>query len=555
MVQEYFVHGLNAVSCLMVACLSIAFSGALTAQESMQGDNGSIGAESIVSPKVASQEKDVDEAWLDRLRSTDPKIRIPAIQALKERVPDSIPVLVKALRDEDPIVRRIGAETIERIYSPLPKTTYENPEGAWNNRRRWEWEWEDWNCSGKLYMVIPALSDALEDDSEEVRFYSVYTLFKLGVLAEDALDGLKVACDDSSPVVRYWANAAVERVSARRWATLRLLADTLQGEERGEKQAKERITQEEWDTLIERVQSGAGWEFDGTRYQTENPYGTGPRYAWPEEPDERWDAALEILYYCFDDLIAAAEGEDQEAAADAAEVLDLLEWALDNRLWVLLRFIDEQWDPCYEPAEDELIRLGMVAFPALEYDYLRTYRFPIGPDVYTELISIVKKQRVAAMTIIARGFDHWRGHEIYNAAETIQSMGPDGLPAIPLILSQWRHDVTDKAPYYDLFWDGYGNNWSRVDCSLILANMGEGALPWLERALEDIQYIVRLRACRNIGGMGEVGLPLLSALEARLDDEVLLVRREAAKAIFSITEEDDARRDRAKKVFQEMRRK
>ncbi|MFH2000017.1 MAG: HEAT repeat domain-containing protein, partial [Planctomycetota bacterium] len=509
-------------------------------------DTAESGFEKVEENQTEPSEAKEAEVWLARLRSNDIKIRLPAIYALKTRVSITIPVLLRALRDQDKTVRRIAAETLVRIYNPYPKCNYDKPEGAWHNPS--ELHWADWTVPGKIHAVIPALSYSLSDEFEEVRAYSAIALFKLAPFAEVAHDELEAACNDSSPVVRFWAEAAVDRINQKRWDSLRLLAQNLQGNYIH----KESLTQAELDDLVECVRTGPGWEFDDPRFQVVNPYGTGPRYVWPEEEDQRWNATLKVINCEFPNLISAVEGEDPKAAAKASEILDLLQWALDKRLWVLMRFVDEDFDPCCAPAMKELMEMGVVAFPALEYDYLRYHRFPIGAHTYIELVSILKQQGATALPILVKGLEHWMKHEVYNVAEVIHEMGPEALPAIPFFLTLWRYSSNKDGLGNDSFWDGISTGWKKGDSAIILASMGPGALPWLESALKDDLYNVRVRACRNIAAVGEDAACLLPSLAALLEDRYYKVRHEAARAILDLAPENDPRVSRAENVLKSL---
>lgn len=383
--------------------------------------------------------------WIANLRSGDPDRRFFAYRSLRWIESDYIPILLEALRDPDPTVRRIAAEIIEKTYTvfPLPNFDNRSSESRWRNRKDLYWFQE--NHPDHVSSVVSALIDALKDDFEEVRAYAVITLFKLSPFAHEACEGLESLSDDSSPIVRYWAKKALDEIRVKRWRSLRLLARKL----REEGYKKETLTRIERDALVMTIKSAPCWDWpfsdpiDG--YMGGNLIKKTDVCIWPEKSDQRWEAADELIQSNFDELVEEAESTDYEAATEAIEVLDLLEKVLDRRLWILARFVDEDFYPCCGPAAEEMIRLGEVAFPVLAYEYLRPFRCPIGLSSYDEVRKILQKSGAAALPIFVKGLEHWRWHEVCPASAAIQDMGPDGLPVLRELLKDSADSVRKAA--------------------------------------------------------------------------------------------------------------
>lgn len=447
---------------------------------------------------------------IDDLVSGIANIRLKKYKDVISRPDAYIHRLLEALKDENATTRRIAAEMIERIFTPCPNAHGADRTGIFGEWRRYDrviwrdkvnWKRHD-TLPSHLPLVIPAMVRALGDSSEEVRAYSAIALYKLAPFAEDALEDLKNACEDPSPVVSYWAKCAVEEIRGERWKALRLIAQKIGCKDH----EREALSIDERDVLIERVKTARCWDWEDLqqkRLERENKYGrrsvmVPKNLLWPDFEDERWNAALELLRHEYPKLIEAAEGLNPDAAAEARDILDLLEDALDRRLWVLTRFADEDWEPCYYPAIKEMKKMGEVALHVVAYDFLRCPRMSLSDWTYPYLIELLAHMGKPALPIMARGLEHWY-QEVNPVALAIQDLGPDALPAIPFILSAWRYEATHQHPRgHDPSWDGSAPNVKEPDCSLIIAYMGSEALPWLERALNDNLNLVHARAERNI---------------------------------------------------------
>lgn len=465
------------------------------------------------------------------LEDDDPALRRAAAFTLGRMIPFALPSLFNAFNDEDKDVRRIAVEAVEKAFTPYPDSHGSVSPGefaAWHEPEEVVWFPE--SLSGLVSRGISVLRGALGDESEEVRVFAAMALFKLAPLAGDAGEELERASEDSSPVVRYWADRALERFYPIRRQSLRLLAQQIRGDDEPAP-----LTKEELQSLVERVRRSHGWEFDRHAY----------RYSWPDEEDLRWNAAVELVRRGLPRLLEAEYDADPEAAKEAREILDLLEWALDKRLYVLMRFVDKDLDECCDPAKEALAALGEAALPALAYDYLRYPRFPLGFVTHLDLVWVLEQNGIDALPILVNGLEHWWSWGSYHAAIAIKNLGPAALPAVPAILSAWR---------YDFFTEPYAFIWDEEEFTLIMACLGAKALPWLERALEDDLAVVRARACLNIGALGADAKPLLPALAELMNDSEKMVRLEAARAFLEAAPEDDQRVLRARAVLRESER-
>lgn len=468
------------------------------------------------------------------LDDDDPALRRAAAFTLGRLIPFSLPALFNAFENEDKDVRRTAVEAVEKAFTPSPESHESVGPGefaAWHEPEKVVWDHE--SLSGLASRGISALRRALEDESEEVRVFAAIALFKLARFASDAVEELERAREDSSPVVRYWADIALKRHCPIRWQSLRLLAQQIRG---GDEPIP--LTKEELESLVERVRMEHGWEFD--------PHAND--YPWPGEEDLRWNAAVELVRRELPRLLEAECGADPEAAEGAREILNLLEWALDKRLFVLMRFVDKDLYECCDPAKETLAALGKAALPALAYDYLRYPRFPLGFVTHLDLVWVLEQNGIDGLPILVNGLEHWWPDGRYHAASAIRKLGPAAFPAAPAIISAWRYDfITLPGPGRALIWD-------EDDFTLMVAGLGAKALPWLERALEDDLAVVRARACRNIGALGADARHLLPALAELMNYSEKMVRLEAARAFLEAAPENDQRVLHARAVLRELER-
>jgi HEAT repeat protein len=68
-------------------------------------------------------------------------------------------------------------------------------------------------ASGEAGRVVPALTEALKDDSPYVRHEAATTLPKFGDAARPAVPALKLALKDKDQNVRHAAEAALKKIS------------------------------------------------------------------------------------------------------------------------------------------------------------------------------------------------------------------------------------------------------------------------------------------------------------------------------------------------------
>jgi HEAT repeat protein len=471
------------------------------------------------------------------LDDEDPFLRRAAAFTLGRLTPSSMHTLIEALSHRDGDVRRIAAEALERSFYPFitgmtsgDRAGFSYWHGSWTRRHEIRWMVCEYILIKK---GIPALAAALRDESEEVRTYAAMALYKLGPIAGPVvLKALEEVLEDSSPVFSYWARRAHERVSSGPWNSLRLLGKAL-----GVTESRVKLTEEELNSRVDRLRNAPEWKLT---------YDEHGECSWPGVPDQRWDAALSLLLRTLPILLKDEAGPDTAAAEKAREILKMLDRELSVRIKNLIRIMDDEMGR--GPATSALARLGSAALSALEHDFLRCPRFPIGPPTYEELLWVLDQNGTEALPILVMGLEHWWPDGRYLSTSRIQRFGKEALPAVPALISAWRYDFFDRrAPGSDLFWDGakYGTT---------VAALGTDALPWLERALEDDLAVVRARACRNVGAFGAEARPLLPFLLDRLEDPEKNVKREVARAILEVAPAGDQAFNRAKNVLDKLER-
>ncbi len=164
-----------------------------------------------------------------------------------------------------------------------------------------------------------------------------------------------------------------------------------------------------------------------------------------------------------------------------------------------------------------------------------------------ELFDVLAKSEADALPACVQGLQHWRPGARLLATEHLTKLGAEAAPAAPFMISSWRYDVADRrAPGSDTFWE-------LESCAEALAGIGSESLPWLEWALDDDLAVVRARACRNLGPMGETAERAVPRLLELLEDDEDWVRDEAARAVLRLTPSDSEAASDARGVLDRLR--
>ena len=118
---------MRALAWTLVAVMVVCFLGALAAvwyarrtppwrragrREPAREGNG--GLRAILDDEPAPEEEGEEDEILARFAHPDPFVRVDAIDALKDR-PDGEPMIVEALRDEYPVVRRQAVRALQEL--------------------------------------------------------------------------------------------------------------------------------------------------------------------------------------------------------------------------------------------------------------------------------------------------------------------------------------------------------------------------------------------------------------------------------------------------------
>ncbi len=440
--------------------------------------------------------------------------RRAAAFALGRMMPASEPHLADALEDEGVVVRRIAVEALcGSLWPYVTDPTSDEIAGF----AAWHRDAPGSGVDALASTTIVALAARLDDRDEAVRAHAARALWALGGRAAPALPRLRAVERDPSDVVGFWAQRAVERLTARPWDRLRALRDALPQSDA----LIDDVGSVELAQLVSRMREAERW-----RPTERGDWG----WRWPGEPDERWDAARAIVRRALPALLAA------QGDAGVGTILSELERELDARVATLLRLVDDEFGP--GPAQEAMKELGAVVLPALAHDLLRVPRFPIGVGTYDELLVLLEHHGADALPYLVEALGHWSVYARERALHTLLKLGKDAAPAAPFLVSAWRRDALDeRVPGSDTFWDRDPN----AEC---LAALGPPALPWLERALDDDLAIVRSRACRNLGAFGAAARRTVPKLLELLRADEPSVRRAAARAILRIAPSDsDAARE------------
>jgi HEAT repeat protein len=458
----------------------------------------------------------------------DAEVRRAAAWSLAGLAPSSLPALFRALASEDPQVRVLAAEGIEKSFYP-----------CFTDRTRMDWAgFSTWHGlppemglreeSNAIVRRdgVPFLARALEDPEEDVRIFAAVALCKLGPDAAAGRQALEAASRDAAPAVRFWAAHALERCDPDPWRQLKLLQRVLTAGQ----QAAPQPGEEEVARLARELDLAAEW----------SP-GEGER-VWSDAPDARFEAVRTLAARALDGLLAQAAASDAARASSARGVLAAMQRELDARIEKLVLILDEEMGDG-GPAARALVALGPVAMPALEFELLRFPRFPMGTPTYAELAWVLVQIGEPAVPALALGLEHWREEGRVYSAQSLLQLGPRAEPALPCIVSAWRSVGDDvRVPGTGWTWDAGA---ARVydECSGpastdALSRLGVRALPRLLRALDDPHASVRARAAAGLGGFGREAALALDALSRRLGDGQRWVALCAADAVLRIAPED-----------------
>ena len=354
---------------------------------------------------------------------------------------------------------------------------------------------------------VDALAGALAHGDVHVRRAAAHTLGSPYLPGLDAArPALVQAAADPDELVRAYAVFALRRADPAaadeaRAAAARLAADP------GESERVRRLA----GFTAAALDRGPGWRVRAVR----GALGAAPLEAGRRDAllarledaraETRHAAARELARAGLDALQAGAAGELERAERTGRVEHELREW-IDHLVVVM----DDEWGG--GPATTMLGRLGPAALPELEHDFLRPYRFPIGPPTYMELFEALAAHGEGALPVYLAGLFHWRSHGGEDAAAAIASLGDAGLVAAPFLLEAAAHHELDHG------WQELRDpDFARMQ-RYVWPRLGPAAIPDLAEALRHRHSSVRRAAVRALGYLGAEGAEeLVAALRGGLD--------------------------------------
>jgi hypothetical protein len=333
-----------------------------------------------------------------RVDSEDPILRFEGAYALADGSAESVFVLLDLLHHDNADVRAVAAEGIAWAIWTYP-VRFDLPAVECHHRRTL-----DLAACVVVAEGLDEIEGALADQDVRVRRFAALVARKLGTRAEPLRLALAGAAKDADPSVRCLAGASLARIDAGPWpgladlATLERSARPLAGTPRAE---LERLLRE-----------AAPWKL--TRESK-----------LPDESDLRFEAACELARADLAGLLASALTESIDGPA--RRVLDGMQTAVAEHVdLVLLAARRHDLD-----AVAAALALGTVVLPGLEYEVLRSGRFPYGWPMFDELALVLAGLGEPALPIVIEWLTADGEIARYKAADTLAALGPVALPAAP----------------------------------------------------------------------------------------------------------------------------
>lgn len=329
------------------------------------------------------------------------------------------------------------------------------------------------NLAENLREAVPPLAEALAHASPWVRRGAAFELGSPYRDARAAETALVRALDDSDPWVRHLAAWALreprgvgEDAAARRLREIAGGAGVLADIAR--------------DSLQRRSPDPASLirELRGVRPRQVLDTGLSLESA---SPGSRWNAARNLALS--DEGGAVLDGlldDDAGVRRAADERIRRINHELRSWLDDLCAVLDEEmWGG---PATDEFSGLGPVGIAHLEHGLMRPYRFPIGPDSYTELVMCLGRIGGPAWPVLAASHWHWLGQGLTDTAPAWESVARDsGGKLAPFLAMRLARDSALRCSF-----DWYADSRNEEDLQQYLRPMWEALGAEGEAALDEL---------------------------------------------------------------------
>ena len=456
--------------------------------------------------------------------SDDPQVRFEAAYSVADGSPESLPVLLDLLDHADPTVRALAAEGIAWAIWTCPMRR-DTPATERHHTRKM-----DLGACVILAEGLDEIARALMDEDARVRRFAALTARKLGERAEPLREALDLAASDDDPSVRCLSAASLAHLDKGDWPGL----DDLGALERSPRPLRGLSRTELEDAL-----------HDSPEWKLEQDAGL------PDSPDRRFEAAHELARHHLPDLLAAVQAEP--SGGPAHQLLDAMLAAKEEHVHLVLFSARRHNEEAIQAAID----LGLVVLPGLEYEVLRSGRFPYGWPMFDELVQVIRGLGDPSLPLAIEWQTSQGRIARYWAADTLAAFGPKAVAAAPFVVSAWRNGdrgfgVPGSDPFWEcdptdaLPWDGPLEG----DPNAVWAAMGEKAIPVLTRCLADSHARVRRRACKVLAGLCETDWDIdLNLVAALLDDEDPTVRVAAARAVLALGGKLDPAAGRAQEII------
>jgi HEAT repeat protein len=213
--------------------------------------------------------------------------------------------------------------------------------------------------------------------------------------------------------------------------------------------------------------------------------------------------------HCVDPLLEATRDEQPTVRSEAALTLGEFGGNAEQIVPALLKLTQDEFAGVRAISCRSLGKLGKNSRPILE-----ALRAGMRDDIPLVRVEAAKslwsltRDSAAVVPVLTGVLPTSEG---WQAAYALGSMGPEAAPAVPALIEGLKREKVPRAFR------------TPPSCSFALGQIGEPAIPALEKILDHPRPEVRLAAVLAFGNMGEharVALPVLERLLHDSDDEV-----------------------------------
>ncbi len=484
------------------------------------------------------------------LTDSDPQVRRMAAQAIsnwdmwgRAALPRELQApLIKALRDENPQVRRLIPGPLARlgessadVIAPLAEALTKEPDGQVAgaviqalHRLAWRHGADD----PGLKAIVDALSHAATDHPEtQVRVQAIGLLGSLGERGQEATEALRRLSDDRDSQVREAASKARNQVGVTLRQALRKLG------------ADEQTTAGLVSISTGRVGVGASPEVKRRRREAEKWLKVDGEKNLPflmeavrlDDEDSHWQQLAQIIGAWGEPALPAVAkyGDDPHPRVRRTVALALGDMRPNKLPEALCTLLGDREESVRESAVCALCRItGHAPF---------THREESSPEVIKAAVPLLVEVLANPRLPVDRSdVILW----------TLGRIGPEHPAVVPALLKTLKESGSPRQR--DIAISALGSLAIRLRSDEELKPVLQALIDVLE---SDSEAVVRMRAAAFLGALGVRGRPALAALKKAEDDADPAVAREARQAVTRIAGigEDDTSEHKARRPEEKMR--